>query len=393
MNRLKASIIKINCRLQSANLRKGIECDFADIAGRRYAFLKADGIGDFVLSSAFLNYAYSYFNNAEITLFCNDLLLDFAKMLYPRWEIISLRKNAHPGVGIWPTKPLVHDKLNRLPAFDALVDLKSWRLSQDGVVASWIPAHYKIAVRSHATAHPLADCLANAVYTSVLEVSFKNRDEATCADLQNYRALANRIFGISPELPLIPTIGTIQCQPTCDFPEDSDTGNFMVIAPFAGHPYRDVPPHLIVSAVRDFAMRAGLSVCLVGARERQAESEELVKVLSAHCKCENFVGKLLLHESVCLIQRSRVFLGSESGLAHVSIASNIPSVIIIGGGHWGLFAPWGESSIARWITTHLPCFNCDWNCIFKEARCLLETEDAKVTSALQGVLATHALGK
>jgi len=79
-----------------------------------------------------------------------------------------------------------------------------------------------------------------------------------------------------------------------------------------------------------------------------------------------------------LIQKSRFYLGNDTGPMHIATALGVPTVGIFGGGHWPRFLPVGERAVG--IAAELPCFGCNWgDCIFGDAPCvkLVTVEDVK----------------
>jgi ADP-heptose:LPS heptosyltransferase len=79
---------------------------------------------------------------------------------------------------------------------------------------------------------------------------------------------------------------------------------------------------------------------------------------------------------------AKAVLTVETSTAHLAAALDKPAVILIGGGHFGLLGPWQRSSKQRWLTNQLPCFGCDWRCIYPEIRCLSEIPPSAVARAL-----------
>ncbi len=75
----------------------------------------------------------------------------------------------------------------------------------------------------------------------------------------------------------------------------------------------------------------------------------------------NLMGKTSLPELLELIGGARMILTNETGSAHLGAACSIPTVAVTGGGHFGRFAPWGT---IRAVHHKLPCYGCDWNCIY-----------------------------
>lgn len=84
----------------------------------------------------------------------------------------------------------------------------------------------------------------------------------------------------------------------------------------------------------------------------------------------NLAGQLSLTECFFAIKNSALFVGLDSGFTHVAETFNIPYVAIIGGGKFGRFFPYPDSRKGRCMFHELPCFNCNWQCIYHQAYCL-----------------------
>ena len=80
-------------------------------------------------------------------------------------------------------------------------------------------------------------------------------------------------------------------------------------------------------------------------------TEQIVCVMG-----RNGVGKTTLMQSAALIQRSRLFVGTDSGLMHLAFGVGTPVVALFGSGvepKWGL-----RTSSTRILNRHLPCSPC-----------------------------------
>ena len=66
----------------------------------------------------------------------------------------------------------------------------------------------------------------------------------------------------------------------------------------------------------------------------------------------------ILKNAVCTICNA-------TGPAHLSIALGTPTVVIVGGGHFGSFVPYPEKltpSHARFVYEEMSCYHCFWRC-------------------------------
>jgi len=83
-----------------------------------------------------------------------------------------------------------------------------------------------------------------------------------------------------------------------------------------------------------------------------------------------------------LTQKATLFFGNDTGPMHIAAALGVPTLGIFGGGNWPRFLPVGPNSIG--IAGDLPCFGCNWNCIFGDAPCvkLVNANDVQIAIKL-----------
>lgn len=110
-----------------------------------------------------------------------------------------------------------------------------------------------------------------------------------------------------------------------------------------------------------------VDVILCGAPNEIEYCEQLYSICSD--RLINYVGKLALGDYVKLLRNAKLFLGNESGGAHLAYSLGVDVVCIIGGGHYGRFLPYGDEFISSENTMDLvlqkmDCFGCNWNCIY-----------------------------
>lgn len=108
-----------------------------------------------------------------------------------------------------------------------------------------------------------------------------------------------------------------------------------------------------------------------------SQVEYLTVISEGLINVRNLAGKLQLAECIHLIQNAVLFVGLDSGFTHIAHIFKKPFVAIIGGGKFGRFFPYPETKIDKYKYYELPCFNCNWQCIYHEAYCvsLVSVED------------------
>jgi ADP-heptose:LPS heptosyltransferase len=97
---------------------------------------------------------------------------------------------------------------------------------------------------------------------------------------------------------------------------------------------------------------------------------------------------LTLPEVSALLARARLFVGNDSGIAHIAAAVQTPSVVIFGSSnraHWG---PWATKP-AEMVFDELDCQPCHgYYCEkFEQPECIKGVAVERVTAAIQRIMA------
>lgn len=76
----------------------------------------------------------------------------------------------------------------------------------------------------------------------------------------------------------------------------------------------------------------------------------------------DFAGQTTLRELARTIMSCDLFISTDTSGLHMAISADIPTIGIVGGGHYGRFVPWGDPGIHKFLTHHMDCFYCNWFC-------------------------------
>ena len=98
-----------------------------------------------------------------------------------------------------------------------------------------------------------------------------------------------------------------------------------------------------------------------------------------------------LPEVVALAARAHLFVGNDSGVAHIAAAVGTPSVVVFGSSNVAHWRPWGAAP-AEVVREEMPCAPCPgYTCKeFGEPRCIRNVPVERVTAAISRVLARGA---
>jgi len=136
--------------------------------------------------------------------------------------------------------------------------------------------------------------------------------------------------------------------------------------------------------VAEFLSEKGITpVAVVGPKE-----SDVLRELRRHSTVPiHGFADLTLPEVTALAARSRIFVGNDSGIAHMAAAVNTPSVVIFGSSNVHHWRPWSES-VSEVVREDMPCAPCPgYTCgEFDEPQCIRRVTVEKVISACERVL-------
>jgi len=123
---------------------------------------------------------------------------------------------------------------------------------------------------------------------------------------------------------------------------------------------------------------------LVGS-EDERDVENSVRRSMREDRALAMTGALTLEELTALLGRSALFIGNDSGPAHLAAACGVPSIVLFGPQDPRRFGPWSE----RTQVLHHPvaCFPCRQTvCVMAEDPCVNRNEVADVIARARDVL-------
>jgi predicted lipopolysaccharide heptosyltransferase III len=135
--------------------------------------------------------------------------------------------------------------------------------------------------------------------------------------------------------------------------------------------------------VVEFLAERGITSVAIAAPNEQALLEELRSETSV--KLVTFA--LSLPEVTALAARSQLFVGNDSGIAHIAAAVGTPSVVVFGSSNIAHWSPW-NSGPAEVVFEEMPCQPCHgYFCEqFAQPECILRVPVTRVTAAIDRLL-------
>ena len=112
-------------------------------------------------------------------------------------------------------------------------------------------------------------------------------------------------------------------------------------------------------ALADWLAGKGLRVVFIG------KAEEKAAALPVSDDIIDLTGKTTLPEMFDLMNHAALVVSNDTGPAHVAIGLGAPTVVVVGGGHFGCFVPYPEGvrpETARFVYERMDCYHCFWRC-------------------------------
>lgn len=142
---------------------------------------------------------------------------------------------------------------------------------------------------------------------------------------------------------------------------------YVVLNPGSNEPGRRWPMAGYLSLARTLTER-GFRVVFVGRAEERPDQDdtgEAIQEIGDKDSIIDLTGKTGLPELLDLMKQAVLVVSNDTGPAHLSIALDRPTVVIVGGGHFGSFVPYPKEvtpETARFVFQEMECYHCFWRC-------------------------------
>lgn len=107
----------------------------------------------------------------------------------------------------------------------------------------------------------------------------------------------------------------------------------------------------------------------------------------------SYINKTSLSQTIQLIADSALLIANDTAVIHMAVATQTPSVCIVGGGHFNRFVPYPDDVPYKLVCIYekLPCYYCNWLCIYNTAPtepypCISTVSLQNVWDAVRGFL-------
>jgi predicted lipopolysaccharide heptosyltransferase III len=167
------------------------------------------------------------------------------------------------------------------------------------------------------------------------------------------------------------------------FEDFADGQPFAVIHPTAAFDTKQWATENFARVAEELTARGLTAVAIVSPREAQVV-QSLIRQSSARVIG---LGDLSLPEVTALASRARLFVGNDSGIAHIAAAAGAPCIIVFGSSNTAHWRPWTTrpNEVVREEMSCQPCHG--YFCAeFEKPECILRVSVERVVGAIDRIL-------
>jgi ADP-heptose:LPS heptosyltransferase len=331
------------------------------VAGKKQGVLvvRMDGIGDMVLFRGALDYYAEALGveKSAITVLGCDAWKDIAGEIFDGFRIVTINEHKFAKNPFYRFR--VARMVRRLNAAIAVND-----------------GYFRRALMADSLAHLSA---APSVISSRPYVSAKTRSEYTWYMSQAANVIDTGPYPIHEIQRHFNFVGALAGRAIAPVPPKISWRDAKPPIP-AGDPYIVINlgsnepgrrwPGAHAAAIFERVLESGHRLVLIGSENQRPDKEILVPFRDRNGFID-LIGKTSLSELLDLLKSAAAVLSNDSGPAHLSIALGAPTVVIVGGGHFGCFVPYPEAvrpATARFVFERMDCYHCFWACHKRQNR-------------------------
>ncbi len=346
-------------------------------AARKVLIVRSDSIGDFIIFGGALRYFRKLYPQARITLVVSDIVTDMAAECPYIDSIMSFNR-----AKMEQDMQYMTDFVNiiRKEHYDiAIAPALSRDMFSDFIVINSRAAE-RIACSGDTANLPLEILRENDKYFTRIVPMVEGIRLETARNEEFIKGL-----GAEPDRPYEPEIWLTEEDVAFadELLKKLHIDKPLVVAPFAQNRKRNWPA---INWMKLVSMHTDQPVIICGVSGDKVEAEKIIN-LSGHRNIHNLCGQTTIRQLAAIISKARVCVTCESAAAHIAAAVNVPHVVLLGGGHFGRFMPYADTT--HLVYSKMDCFNCNWKCRYGlDTRCIyyisVEDVERKLCQVLGG---------
>ena len=364
-----------------------------DFLIRRIFILRPDNLGDLVLFSGSLRFIRKHWPKAKIT-------------LCVRHFGVELFRNCPYVDNLVLYESLINDltaegRLNWMPKIKGSDRIGSWFRKKIPIIAFWkyrsdiallpvvspMPEYHGIMLRipspkkismfgNHCNQTPEMDKIVRSWYTKQMDVSNMPWDYPELS--ANKRFL--EFIGINlPNVEIHPELWTTDDDERWAKNRIPIHGDHLIlgVAPSkASNLKHNLPSEWWHNVLKSISHKKVILV-LIGSGQDRNVCEGIQNILNNSDNPHqviNLCSITSIGQSIECMRLCDALICQDTAALHMAVALKKPVLGIVGGGHFGRFFPWGDSSKTKVLHKNMDCYGCNWQCKYETLRCIQELE-------------------
>lgn len=343
----------------------------------RLAILKLDKIGDAVLSLGAVRKLLSVFREEETLLIVSSMTAPLYRMEFPAAKLLLMPAFCER---FWPDfliRIVRHACSLRAIKAEHLVCLRHQHSDYLHAIAMMINAD-----QCHASRWDGNKEHTSLSFPRCLMSPYPDKSPDVCLELEAHRRVV--------ESALASSVNINEVMPGFRHIKVVD-GDSLLVCPVAGDLIRQYPADLLVESIQMFLQQwptMPVQVCLPpGSDQKHWE----IAFQNRRVPRVQWLVPNDLETLINAIAGARIVLAPDSAPAHIATTLDKPGVFLLGGGHFGMFAPWSLSERQIWLHHATDCYQCRWHCTQPEPYCITHIAPADIARALSAVMECEVL--
>ena len=175
-------------------------------------------------------------------------------------------------------------------------------------------------------------------------------------------------------------------------PCENRTRQGIIIFPGAGVWKRNWEKEKFLELIKLINQHSQQPVYIAGSAQEKSIGDFFMENLPPE-SLNNLISTTSLLQLVKLIGNAALIIANETSAVHIAAATQTKAVCILGGGHFGRFAPYPEHMRSRSLCVYeeMECYHCNWNCKYQTGEneaypCVSNLSVEKVWLAMQQLL-------
>ncbi len=334
---------------------------------KRVLIVRLDNIGDFIVWLDAARAIVEHFKSQgmHVTLLGSASWSSFASELAVFDEVLALDQHAFKHNVRYRRRLLTSV---RQASFGTVLQPTMNRQAEMGdAVVRVTGATERIGVAlGHGTAQRIESSADRRLYTKLLPAPPQGHGE-----MQANAWVVRELTGTNYQAKVAELGSAIDAGCLGDLAESIPTSPYVVLFPGASAAGRQWPQERFASLARRCFEESGLPVLICGGPGDISIAKSAAE--AAGTGVTSIAGATNLQQLTTVIAGAQLLVSNETSAVHIAAAVGVPSVCIVGGGHFGRFLPYGPSDadnrpLPLVATRNMECFGCNWICKFHPAK-------------------------